>query len=412
MKQILYYSSLLLLLLCTIQCSNSANASEDLESSNSPVALSSETTTTSDSSIMGELEIQAAVSHKNLQLFLIKGKTTADNLTYTPLQKAMEEKWVEIIETSDVNELAITNHSDKTIFIHAGDIVKGGKQDRTLAYDMVIAPKVKNEKLSSFCVESDRWHQRGEENAAAFTSNKNMLTSRNLKIASKEANSQTHVWSEVAEQQTKLSSNVSTHYSIKVDVKDNASASSLELTLENKDLNKLKKLYKETFKDLDLTNVTGFACVINGELYSIDIYNNQQLFLDLWDKLLDASIIEAISDLDTEADNPAYLSLEDLKKSLKIAKGKESSKTLNPRTEWLSKEDSTKVLFTSLDKGNASKWVHQNLIIRDANAMQKPNPQNLYNNVGNQIPQRLYNNTNLNNQSIQTEALEEGPIDD
>lgn len=397
MKAILYYASLILLLLCSIQCSNSTNASREMENSNNP-ALTLETQTTSDSSIMGGLDIQAAIQHKNLQIFLIKGETTADNIVYTPLQKAMEKKWVEIIETSDVNELAITNHSDKTIFIHAGDIVKGGKQDRTLAYDMVIAPNVKNEKLSSFCVESDRWHQRGQENAAAFTSNKNMLTSRNLKIASKEANNQTYVWAEVEEQQTKLSSNVSTHYSIAVDVKDNASASSLELTLENKDLKKLKKLYKETFKDLDLTGVIGFACVINGELYSIDTYNNQQLFLDLWDKLLDASIVEAISDLDTEADIPAALSLEALIKSLTIAKGKETSKTLNPRTEWLSKEDSTKVLFTSLDKGNESKWLHQNLIIRDANAVQKTTPQNLYNNME-------------MNQSIYTEESE-APIED
>jgi hypothetical protein len=387
MKLILYYSSLVLLLLSCIQCSNYSNVSEDLESANSPIA-SIETKIakiTEDSSILTELNIEASINHKNLQIFIIKGKTTADNLVYTPLQEAMKEKWVEIIETSNVNELAITNNSNKTIFIHAGDIVKGGKQDRTLAYDMVIAPKVKNEKLSSFCVESDRWHQRGEENVAGFTSNDNMLTSRNLKIASKEVNSQTHVWTEVAEQQTKLSANVSTHYSISVDVKDNASASSLELTLDNKELKELKKLYKETFKDIDLNSVTGFACAINGELYSIDIYNNQQLFSDLWDKLLGSSIIEAISDLDTEADAPTYLSLQALKESLTIAnKAKQISKTLNPRTEWLSIEDSTKILFTSLDKGNESKWVHQNLIIRDGNTVHKPGSQLLFNREQNQ----------------------------
>lgn len=400
MKSILYYSSLALLLLFCAQCSNTAKASEDSEKAENQ-SLSLETKTTADSSILSEFNIQSAINHKNLQIFLIKGRTTADNLVYTPLQKAMKKKWVEIIETSDVNELAITNNSDKTIFIHAGDIVKGGKQDRTLAYDIVIAPNVKHEKLSSFCVESDRWHQRGQENVAEFTSNENMLTSRNLKIASKEANSQTHVWSEVAEQQTKLSANVSTHYSMNVNVKDNASASSLELTLENKDLKKLKKLYKETFKDLDMTAVIGFACVINGELYSIDIYNNQQLFLDLWDKLLGASIIEAISDLDTETDIPAYLSLQKLNQSLTIAaEAKQASKTLNPRTEWLSIEDSTKILFTSLDKGNESKWLHQNLIIRDANAVNKPAVQNLYN----------YNN--VNHQNIISEEVEDILIED
>lgn len=395
MKSILYYCSLALLLLSSVQCSNTANASEDSEISSHPKPPT-ETQITNDSSILGELHIDASINHKNLQIFIITGSTTADNIVYTPLQEAMEEKWVEIIETSEVNELSISNNSDKTIFIHAGDIVKGGKQDRTLAYDMVIAPNVKNEKLSSFCVESDRWHQRGQENVAGFTSNKNMLTSRDLKIASKEANSQTYVWAEVAEQQTKLSSNVSSHYSVKVDVKDNASASSLDLTLDNKELKELKNLYKESFKNLDISAAMGFACVINGELYSIDVYNNQQLFLDLWDKLLDASIIEAISDLDTEAAVPAYLSLQELKLSLTLAnEATQASKTLNPRTEWLSKEDSTKVLFTSLDKGNDSKWLHQNLIIRDANAVRKVAPS-----------QNLYNHIELNNQSFNFEDLE------
>ena len=116
--------------------------------------------------------------------------------------------------------------------------------------------------------------------------------------------------------------------------------------------------------------------------------------MDLWDKLLSASIVEAISDLDTKADAPTYLSLEALKKSLSISNAKETSKTLNPRTEWESKEDSTKVLFTSLDKGNASKWLHQNLIIRDANAVRKPRSQNLFNNI------------QMNNQNIYIEEFE------
>lgn len=384
MKPILHYCALTLLLFFCTQCSNTSPSEHSEIASNSPLSLETEIAT--DNNILGALDIEESINHKNLQIFLIKATTTADNLIYTPLQKAMKKKWVEIIETSDVNELAITNHSDKTIFIHAGDIVKGGKQDRTLAYDMVIAPKVKREKLSSFCVESDRWHQRGEEDVAGFTSNENMLTSRDLKIASKEVNSQTYVWSEVAEQQTKLSANVSSHYSIDVNVRDNASASSLELTLENKDLKELKKLYKTTFNDLNMTAFTGFACAINGELYSIDIYNNQQLFLGLWDKLLNAAIIEAISDLDTKAEVFTPLSIKDLQQSLTIAsQAKQASKTLNPRTEWLSKEDSTKILFTSLDKGNASKWVHKNLIIRNKNTKQQPTPQNIYNSMNLQM---------------------------
>lgn len=394
MKNSFHYVFVLVLLLLCCQCSSPTNdttitaAEAKIETKDLKVIQS-----------LSSLSILPSINYKNLQIFMLKGSTEADNLSYTPLQKAMKEKWVEIIETSDVNELAVTNHTDKTIFIHAGDIVKGGKQDRTLAYDMVIAPNVVQEKLSSFCVESDRWHQRGSEAVTGFTSNNNMLSSRDLKIASREANSQTHVWSEVAEQQEKLSSNVGYHYSKTVDVKDTRSASSLDLTLENKDLKALKKLYKAEFKNLDISNATGFACVINGELYYLDVYNNQQLFIDLWDKLLSAAIVEAISDLNTTIEIPPYLDIESLQQSFMIHnESKATTKMLNSRTEWKSVEDSTKVLFTSVDQGNQSKWVHQNLIIRDANALPVVSQQNYYNNAQEFI------------EALQSD--EEAPIDD
>ena len=95
------------------------------------------------------------------------------------------------------------------------------------------------------------------------------------------------------------------------------------------------------------------------------------------------------------------VSLQELEQSLTIAaEAKQASKTLNLRTEWLSIEDSTKILFTSLDKGNESKWLHQNLIIRDANAVQRPASQNLYN----------YNN--INPQNILSEEVDNILIED
>lgn len=338
----------------------------------------------------------ASAKYENLQIFILKNQTDADNMTYVPLQKAMDKKWVEIIETSNVNELAITNHSNKTIFIHAGDIVKGGKQDRTLAYDLVVAPNVNQEKITSFCVESDRWHQRGDEAVTGFASNKNMLTSRNLKIASKEANNQTYVWASVSEQQEKLNTTIRAHYSLNVDVKDKTSATSLDLTLENKQLQELKQSYKTHFKTLDLQEATGYACAINGEVYYVDIYNNQQLFSNLWSKLLDALIVEAIADLDTTSTlTTTHLSTETLMQILnKNIDATSQIKTLNSRTEWHSKEDSTKIIFTSLDKGNSAKWVHQNLIFRNAHAMATPisQPQHFYNNQIQSLDMRL--NTN------------------
>ena len=322
----------------------------------------------SEVSILNNFSYSPPINYKNLQLFMITGTTTADNISYVSLKVAMENNWVEIIETSTVNELQISNLSSKVIFINAGDIVKGGKQDRTLTYDMIIEPKSKGEKLSSFCVEHDRWNQRGNENSKAFGSAKNMLTSRKLKISSKKANNQSAVWESVSDQQEKLNSNVSYYKNAAVNVKENASGSSLELTLDNKELKEMQAEYREHFNDLLTENTVGFAYAINGELYTVDIYNNKQLFLELFDKLLTSAIVEAITDLDSKQNKHIYISNIDVTEKLKITKElEETVNDLNARTRWAEREDKEKIFFTSLDRKNDLKWVHKNIIIKDTN---------------------------------------------
>lgn len=82
-----------------------------------------------------------------------------------------------------------------------------------------------------------------------------------------------------------------------VDVTLNASASSLQLSLEN---NKLKKATEEFVSKLaDITkgksDVIGYAFAINGKINSADMYLSNHLFAKLWPKMLKAAVTEAIS---------------------------------------------------------------------------------------------------------------------
>ncbi|MBN4071057.1 hypothetical protein JYT72_00975 [Crocinitomix catalasitica] len=327
---------------------------------------------------LDDVDFSEPINFKNLQLFMISGETSADNLNYVPLNVALENNWVEIIETSEVNELAITNTSDEIVFIHAGDIIKGGKQDRTLAYDMIIGPKTKKEKLVSFCVESGRWSKRGEENSDYFASNTKMLSSRKQKIAATLDGEQGSVWSGVSDQQSKLSANMSYYYNTDVNVTDNESASSLELTLDNEELAEMKTDYLDKFKSLIKENTIGFAYAINGELYNVNIYNNKQLFVDLYDKLLTAAIVEAIADLDNDQEEHKYITAADVKAALLISiEAEGSTENLNNRTSWTSESDVAKAIFTSSDRKNEMIWVHRNIIIKDPKVSEVENNEGL-----------------------------------
>src|ERR1700722_5290121 len=86
--------------------------------------------------------VSGPFTHRNLQIFLVHGDTQLENRRYATLSEAMEKGYVTVKETGKVNELSIENSSKNvTVFLNAGDIVKGGRQDRTIRDDVVLAPE-------------------------------------------------------------------------------------------------------------------------------------------------------------------------------------------------------------------------------------------------------------------------------
>lgn len=234
-------------------------------------------------------------SRENLTIYLIWCKDRISLKKYITLEDALEKKLVKISETGSVNTLTASNESkDYYLYIQAGEIVRGGKQDRTIGSDYIIEPMVKNIDLSSFCVEQGRWSKRSAESAEQFVSSHNYLATKELRLVSKNARSQGGVWQQVETIQDKLSDNIGGS------VKSNVSGSSLELTLEN---DKVKDISQEYIKSLESiienkADVIGFVFAINNQINSADIYINHDLFARLWPKLLKAAAVEALAELD------------------------------------------------------------------------------------------------------------------
>src|SRR4030095_2790901 len=152
--------------------------------------------------------VSGPYSHKNLTRFLLHGADQRQDKTPWTLQEAMERKMVVVHETGDVNNLAIENLSDEEVHVQSGDIVKGGRQDRVLALDLIVPPKSGKIQIASFCVERGRWSGRGQEEAGQFASSGKALNSKELKIAAKHSASQREVWDKVAQSQARLSAGV------------------------------------------------------------------------------------------------------------------------------------------------------------------------------------------------------------
>ena len=133
---------------------------------------------------VSEWKLAEPCTHQNLAIFLIRGKDTHASKKLLTLQEGLEQKKIIVHETGSVNELSVENVSkDSEVFIQAGDIVKGGRQDRVLAYDLIVPAQSGQMPLASFCVESGRWKGRGSENAQQFSESTGQLPGRALRLA-------------------------------------------------------------------------------------------------------------------------------------------------------------------------------------------------------------------------------------
>lgn len=318
--------------------------------------------------IFGEYKINNSITEGNLQIFLIDGKDKLSTKNYTTLAKAIDKNKVTVKETGNVNQLAISNDSDSYVFIHSGDIVKGGKQDRTIAQDVIIPPRSKDVPLESFCVEQGRWQKRSGENVHKFGSSNKMVSSRKLKLAAKYEKNQGKVWANVAEEQTRLKDNVSKLNGKDAKVKSDVSATSLQLTLESKELEEATKKLETTFKSILKNNNTaiGYAYAINGEIYGVDLYNNRQLFSELWEKISESIITESISYLsDKDFQLAKTDDVVDFMSGIETSGPKKTLKNLNKVTDLETFENSKDdVVFSTIDK-EEKKWIHNNYMKKE-----------------------------------------------
>ena len=109
-------------------------------------------------------------THENLTIFLFHAHDQIDGSRYISLKEALEQKKVRVYETGTVGQLEAENLSETIdIFIQAGDVLKGGRQDRTLGIDFIIPARSGRLPIPTFCVESGRWHRRrGEDDRFCF----------------------------------------------------------------------------------------------------------------------------------------------------------------------------------------------------------------------------------------------------
>ena len=313
-----------------------------------------------------KLSIRPGVRTHNLTIFLITGDETMPDVDLRTLEESLEEKTFIIHETGNVGELEVENLSDFEVFLQAGDLVKGGLQDRVFNSDLIVPAKSGRVAIGSFCVESGRWRNRvtkkgGVERTDSFHSAKDRLPSKDIRMAALHTLSQSLVWEEVHSFQEMLGESLSRS------MRSDESPSSLQLTLEDEQLGlTIDQYIQELLPIVERCpgTVLGYACAISGKLSSAEIYANSRLFKKLWPRLLRANAIEALGCRSTgEADRE--VGIDEVRSCLDQPPNlKAKSREVSSRVKIFTRETERVVLQDTCDTSRGSAWIHRSYLVK------------------------------------------------
>jgi hypothetical protein len=234
----------------------------------------------------GGLKISGPFVHEHLALYVIEDPNAKPAQELLTLAEGLSSGTVKVSEkkSAQVNELMIENGSDKPCFVQAGDVVKGGQQDRLIGRDFVIPPKTAPTAVSSFCVEQSRWHGAGK-----FEASTQNAYGKDLKLAVQKERSQQKVWEDVAKSKSELRA-----YNSALEL---SRSSSLNEELEDPKIKERLKASRDAMGKIveDRPQAVGLIWAINGKFSTADLYDDPSLFRRIYPRLLDSATMEALT---------------------------------------------------------------------------------------------------------------------
>lgn len=327
------------------------------------------------------IQVSGPIVHDNLAIYLVHGAGAGGAVPLT-LQEALAKGAVKVRETGSVNELTVENTGKDEVYVQAGDIVKGGQQDRVLSVDLLLPPRSGAVSIAAFCVEPGRWTARGNEDARQFSSAAAAMPSHEAKMAMRAyavtaappanaaapvissyaggaglGESQQEIWALARKTQDNLSRSVGAPMAAP------ASPSSLQLSLENEKLKQAQAAYIAALQGAGETgdDIVGYVFAINGKINSGDVYASNALFRKMWSKLLAANVTEAISA--KEASGAAPPPVKDVEAFLaKASAGMKAERAINASVH-LATLDGDASLYAETRRADGS-WVHRNYLAK------------------------------------------------
>src|SRR5271165_1169012 len=310
----------------------------------------------------GDWRLLEPVSYENLSVFPVVSASGYDTRAFLTLEEGLasgeiivrEQGSETIVRNRDqnrvvpptyggpsVNQLVLINRSKRPLILLAGELVSGGKQDRVIAKDRIVAPGSDPLPLNVFCVEHGRWSAGAEFKAA------NTIVHPSVREQAAVKQDQSEVWESVT-----VGTAVSTSRSAAPSAAPRMSAEIIGQTVRteaptqsyNKIYNsraiggsvdsfveEVQRRFRSETSGLKGERVVGVVIAYGGEVAWSDIFASGELFDQYWNKLLRSYAVEALARPTLREKS----SIEDAREFLRRLNGRETTESEPGVYRWM-----------------------------------------------------------------------------
>ena len=228
-------------------------------------------------------EVERPETYENLALYPIEWEPGHLPPVQT-LDQALQHgglKVSEVNESGSVNTLLVENLGKQPVFIMAGEILSGAKQDRILQHDLWLSPHSGKVDIQAYCVEHGRW-----EPTSGSYSFKSKATVSNLAVrdVARASKSQASVWRSVDE--TNLAAGVAA-----------APTHALNSVYEDRRVRSNVDDITNHFLEMvrNHPRMGGVVVQIGDTILAADCFADRRTLVELWPKLLKSYALEAFT---------------------------------------------------------------------------------------------------------------------
>ena len=271
----------------------------------------------------GEWRLLDPVSYENLTVFPVVSSSGYDTSAFLTLEDGLSSGEVTVREQSadaiyrnrdgsrpvpqnyggpSVNQLVLVNHSKRPLLLLAGELVSGGKQDRVIGKDRIVAPFGEPLPLNVFCVEHGRWSSGLQFNEAKTIVHPSVREQAAVK------QKQGDVWAavtagSVARRAPSAPPAQVGSAELEATVRDEAPTQSYSKIYESRRVSasvesvvsEIQRRFRKETSGLKGERVVGVVVAYGGEVAWSDIFASGELFNHYWSKLLRSYAVEAVA---------------------------------------------------------------------------------------------------------------------